>query len=102
MKIKIQCKSLLLEKALKMFLKDYVVNNNYNILISDYKINSAKLFLINKTKSSNLQKPFSREDLFSKLQSFQVVKDRNIEDEMRLLLEEYTFKLTELNKKKYA
>lgn len=104
MKIKIQCKSLLLEKALKMFLKKYIVAgaNNYDILISDYEINSTKLFLIQNTIKSNIKKPFTKRDLFSKLRKFSVTKTVNIEDEMKLLLEEYTHKLTELNKKKYA
>jgi hypothetical protein len=102
MKIKIQCKSLLLEKALKIFLKDYVVSRNYNILISDYEINSTKLFLINNTNKTNILKPFTKENLITRLNNFQTIKEQHIEDEMRSLLEEYTYKLTQLNKKKYA
>lgn len=102
MKIKIQCKSLLLERALKMFLKKHIVNNNYDILISDYQANSTKLFLINDSKEAHLKKPFSKKDLILALNNFEKNKELNIENEMRKLLEEYTHKLTELNKKKYA
>ena len=102
MKIKIQCKSLLLEKALKMFLKPYIVNHNYDILISDSAINDTKLFLISDIKDAHITKPFTKKDLMQRLNIFKVENHKDIEGEMRLLLEEYTYKLTELNKKKYA
>ncbi len=108
MRIKIQCKSLLLEKTLKMFLKRYVVSSassTYDILISDYEVNSTKLFLIQNTNKTQIKKPFTKEALVTKLNRFnkiKTMKSKNIEDEMKSLLEEYTYKLTELHKKKYA
>ena len=112
MKIKIICKSLLLGQALKNFLQDYISHDNYDILISDKDINDNKLFLIGK----DIQKPFSKENLFKSLQKFKELTINNniqtitstsnntiikIEEEMQSLLEEYTIKINQLAKKKY-
>jgi len=105
MKIYIKCKSILLQKALDVFIADYKTTSlkDYEIVISDYMLKTKKfLFLIER----DIKKPFSREQIIIKLKKFHKSKYQNInEDKIKLLLEEYTRKITlELNKKniKYA
>ncbi|ENO8742034.1 ornithine carbamoyltransferase, partial [Campylobacter jejuni] len=64
MKISLECKDLIIEKTLELFLKDHLVmKKNCDFIISDEKIYTAKpLFIISKN-SPFLSIPFSKEAL---------------------------------------
>lgn len=70
MKIAILCKSILLEKALHIFLKAYIVPfEKCDFLISDVKAKTKKpIFVIN--KKGHIGIPFSKESLMSALEEF--------------------------------
>lgn len=91
MKISLECKDLIIEKALELFLKDYLVmKKDCDFIICDEKIPSSKpLFIINEN-SPFLSIPFSKEELFSSLKEFdQALKlaAQKIADEQRRILE---------------
>lgn len=71
MKISLECKDLIIEKTLELFLKDHLVmKKNCDFIISDEKIYTAKpLFIISKN-SPFLSIPFSKEALFESLNEF--------------------------------
>ncbi|EAI2790706.1 ornithine carbamoyltransferase [Campylobacter jejuni] len=74
MKISLECKDLIIEKTLELFLKDHLVmKKNCDFIISDEKIHTAKplkpLFIISKN-SPFLSIPFSKEALFESLNEF--------------------------------
>ncbi|EIP9899154.1 ornithine carbamoyltransferase [Campylobacter jejuni] len=70
MKISLECKDLIIEKTLELFLKDHLVmKKNCDFIISDEKIYTAKpLFIISKN-SPFLSIPFSKE-AFESLNEF--------------------------------
>ncbi|MBK1964772.1 ornithine carbamoyltransferase [Campylobacter novaezeelandiae] len=91
MKISLECKDLIIEKALELFLKDYLVmKKDCDFIICDEKIPSSKpLFIINEN-SPFLSIPFSKEELFASLKEFdQALKlaAQKIADEQRRILE---------------
>lgn len=71
MKISLECKDLIIEKALELFLKEHLVmKKDCDFIISDEKIHSLKpLFIINKN-SPFLSVPFSKEALMTALEEF--------------------------------
>ncbi|HEF3812417.1 TPA: ornithine carbamoyltransferase [Campylobacter jejuni] len=71
MKISLECKDLIIEKTLELFLKDHLVmKKNCDFIISDEKIYTTKpLFIISKN-SPFLSIPFSKEALFESLNEF--------------------------------
>ncbi len=71
MKIAIECKDLILERALILFLKEFLVlKKDCDFIICDEKLDINKpQFLINKY-SPHLSIPFSKEELLSSLYSF--------------------------------
>jgi len=71
-KIAIACKSLLLQKSLEIFLKEYLSSYRYaDFLISDRKIDINKpLFLISNKKEANLKVPFSKSQLLLEIKYF--------------------------------
>lgn len=70
MKIALECKDLILENSLKLFLKDYLVlKKDCDFLITDMKLNTPKpVFTIG--KDGMLKPPFSKEKLLNELNSF--------------------------------
>lgn len=71
MKISIDCKDAILERALELFLREHLVaKKDCDFIICDEKIPSLKpLFIIN-DNSPFLQVPFSGEKLFDSLREF--------------------------------
>ncbi|MFQ6342638.1 hypothetical protein [Campylobacter sp. VTCC 70190] len=71
MKISLECKDLIIEKALELFLKEHLVmKKDCDFIISDEKIHSLKpIFIINKN-SPFLSVPFSKEALMTALEEF--------------------------------
>ena len=71
MKISLECKDLIIEKTLELFLKENLeMKKNCDFIISDEKIYTAKpLFIISKN-SPFLSIPFSKEALFESLNEF--------------------------------
>ncbi|MBM0637476.1 ornithine carbamoyltransferase [Campylobacter sp. VicNov18] len=71
MKISLECKDLIIEKTLELFLKDHLVmKKDCDFIISDTKIRTDKpLFIICKN-SPFLTIPFSKESLFHSLHEF--------------------------------
>lgn len=72
MKIANICKSILLKKALDIFLKDYIfVYKNCDFVISDNPMEGEKpLFLISFGDDGDLKIPFTKEALLNKLEIF--------------------------------
>ncbi|MBS4235629.1 ornithine carbamoyltransferase [Campylobacter vulpis] len=90
MKISLEFKDLLLERALELFLKEHLVmKKDCDFIISDTKIpNSKPLFIIAKN-SPFLSTPFSKEKLFSSLEEFdtalELATQKRVEEEKRKL-----------------
>ncbi|SFP12896.1 hypothetical protein [Hydrogenimonas thermophila] len=115
MKIALNCKSLLLEKALKNFLSQYIVSENEaNILITDNSVKSnLPIFHIGyNDPTADLQKPFSRSQLMIKLEdklktikqkdelnSIITEEDTTIEKEIEQLTKQFTNDLLKIFKK---
>lgn len=71
MKIAIECNSILLEKALYLFLRQFVAPlKQCDFVVSDYDANFSKPTFFIGTPRANLAKPFSKELLFSSLKDF--------------------------------
>jgi len=71
MKIYIECKSLLLQKSLELFLEPYLSSiKKCDILIRDEKcLEDSRCFYISTQKDSNLVKPFSKSQLILALEN---------------------------------
>jgi len=69
MKIAVECKSPLLQKALEIFLSPYLTSINLcEIVIKDEKcLNNKKCFYISQDSDADLIKPFSKEQLVEAL-----------------------------------
>ncbi len=72
MKIALRCDSLLLHKALKLYLKEYLVDEkDAKFIVSDKFIQtSLPLFLVSNESKSDLMTPFTKEMLFDALERF--------------------------------
>jgi len=72
MKIAVACKSILLQKSLELFLKNYISPYKYSdFIISDREISVDKpLFLISKNENANLRLPFTKSQLILEIKSF--------------------------------
>lgn len=71
MKLAIVCQSLLLENALKLFLKPYIVPfKQSDFIVCDYKIESDKPQFRVKSPESNIAFPFSKSALLLSLEKF--------------------------------
>lgn len=76
MKVAIECKSILLQKALENFLGKYVsLPKHSDIVIHDYKSDDAKSFYIGTDENADLLKPFSKSQLFLALENRYKVSD---------------------------
>ena len=71
MKIALQCQDLILERALQLFLKEYLSQKkDCDFIIVDEKISFNKPQFIISKYPSQLQLPFSKEELLSALNEF--------------------------------
>jgi hypothetical protein len=93
MKIALKCRSLLLEKSLKIFLKGYIVpEDQAQMIIADEDITSnLPIFRIGTDEGADLVKPFSSSQLMMKLeekitcyQSQEEVKVVTLDEEITL------------------
>ena len=115
MKIALDCKSILLERALKKILSQYFVpEEEANILVTDNRTESSlPIFRIGYNDSkADLQKPFSRSQLMIKLEeklktieqkdeliSIVIEEDNTIDKEIEKLAKQFTNDLLKIFKK---
>lgn len=70
MKVAIECRSILLQKALENFLGKYVsLPKHSDIVIRDFKSDDERSFYIGTDESADLVKPFSKSQLFLALEN---------------------------------
>ncbi|HHW4172899.1 TPA: hypothetical protein ACUVGC_000116 [Campylobacter coli] len=91
MKISLECKDLIIEKTLELFLKDHLVmKKNCDFIISDEKISTQKPLFIIAKNSPFLSLPFSKEALMNSLNEFDSALKataQKLADERRRVLE---------------
>jgi len=94
LKFQIKCKSLLLQKALEEFLKDYISDDG--LVISDEKGD----IIIGK----DIKKPFSKEQLLNQLKEIYYIKSnsKSFEEKLDSLIDEFSYKLKLLIKEEYG
>ena len=119
MNVSIDCRSLLLTRALEKFLDGTIVEESEaDILITDYRRESEiPLFFIGLEKDADLHKPFSRSQLMIRLEkkheesiAMLSVDDEpeekeetpSLEERIEALLKEYTDKLVTLVEEHHA
>ncbi|MGQ2744234.1 hypothetical protein ACT6DR_07235 [Campylobacter coli] len=91
MKISLECKDLIIEKALELFLKEHLVmKKDCDFIISDEKISTQKPLFIIAQNSPFLSLPFSKEALMNSLNEFDSALKataQKLADERRRVLE---------------
>ncbi len=91
MKISLECKDLIIEKALELFLKEHLVmKKDCDFIISDEKISTQKPLFIIAKNSHFLSVPFSKEALMNSLNEFDSALKttaQKLADERRRVLE---------------
>ncbi|EAI0691234.1 ornithine carbamoyltransferase [Campylobacter coli] len=91
MKISLECKDLIIEKALELFLKEHLVmKKDCDFIISDEKISTQKPLFIIAKNSPFLSVPFSKEALINSLNEFDSALKttaQKLADERRRVLE---------------
>ncbi|EGP4429912.1 ornithine carbamoyltransferase [Campylobacter coli] len=91
MKISLECKDLIIEKALELFLKEHLVmKKDCDFIISDEKISTQKPLFIIAKNSPFLSLPFSKEALMKSLNEFDSALKataQKLADERRRVLE---------------
>ncbi|EOJ7848528.1 ornithine carbamoyltransferase [Campylobacter coli] len=91
MKISLECKDLIIEKALELFLKEHLVmKKDCDFIISDEKISTQKPLFIIAKNSPFLSLPFSKEALMNSLNKFDSALKataQKLADERRRVLE---------------
>ncbi|HEF1031494.1 TPA: ornithine carbamoyltransferase [Campylobacter coli] len=91
MKISLECKDLIIEKALELFLKEHLVmKKDCDFIISDEKISTQKPLFIIAKNSPYLSVPFSKEALINSLNEFDSALKttaQKLADERRRVLE---------------
>ncbi len=91
MKISLECKDLIIEKALELFLKEHLVmKKDCDFIISDEKISTQKPLFIIAKNSPFLSVPFSKEALMNSLNEFDSALKttaQKLADERRRVLE---------------
>lgn len=91
MKISLECKDLIIEKALELFLKEHLVmKKDCDFIISDEKISTQKPLFIIAKNSPFLSVPFSKETLIISLNEFDSALKataQKLADERRRVLE---------------
>ncbi|ECP6257332.1 ornithine carbamoyltransferase [Campylobacter coli] len=91
MKISLECKDLIIEKALELFLKEHLVmKKDCDFIISDEKISTQKPLFIIAKNSPFLSVPFNKEALMNSLNEFDSALKttaQKLADERRRVLE---------------
>ncbi|XAK03182.1 hypothetical protein AAID96_03570 [Campylobacter coli] len=91
MKISLECKDLIIEKALELFLKEHLVmKKDCDFIISDEKISTQKPLFIIAKNSPFLSVPFGKEALMNSLNEFDSALKttaQKLADERRRVLE---------------
>ncbi|HEB7537617.1 TPA: ornithine carbamoyltransferase [Campylobacter coli] len=91
MKISLECKDLIIEKALELFLKEHLaMKKDCDFIISDEKISTQKPLFIIAKNSPFLSVPFSKETLINSLNEFDSALKataQKLADERRRVLE---------------
>ncbi|EAH7654035.1 TPA: ornithine carbamoyltransferase [Campylobacter coli] len=91
MKISLECKDLIIEKTLELFLKEHLVmKKDCDFIISDEKISTQKPLFIIAKNSPFLSVPFSKEALMNSLNEFDSalkITAQKLADERRRVLE---------------
>lgn len=91
MKISLECKDLIIEKALELFLKEHLImKKDCDFIISDEKISTQKPLFIIAKNSPFLSVPFSKEALMNSLNEFDSALKttaQKLADERRRVLE---------------
>jgi len=76
MKVAIECRSPLLQKSLENFLVGHLSSpHSCDILLSDEALDRENLLRIGSDESADIIKPFSKSQLFLKLEQFYKVKE---------------------------
>ncbi|EIZ6924237.1 ornithine carbamoyltransferase [Campylobacter coli] len=105
MKISLECKDLIIEKALELFLKEHLVmKKDCDFIISDEKISTQKPLFIIAKNSPFLSLPFSKEALMNSLNEFDSALKataQKLADERRRVLEARIDKIASEFKKDY-
>lgn len=105
MKISLECKDIIIERALALFLKEYlVIKKDCDFIISDEKIPSTKPLFLIAPNSPFLSVPFSKEALFKSLNDFDnalKTTAQKIADEKRKILEAKIDSIAEEFRKDY-
>jgi len=86
MRVAVECKSLLLQKAIENFLGSYLVSKKHcDILIKDTKSKDDNVFYISTDKDADLVKPFTKAQLIMALKkrvsSKENIKKESVEDD---------------------
>ena len=78
MKVAVECRSILLQKALEKFLGKHLGSlKQSDIVIRDYKNDDERTFYISSQKDADLVKPFSKSQLLLALQNRYKEFDKN-------------------------
>ncbi len=105
MKISLECKDLIIKKALELFLKEHLVmKKDCDFIISDEKISTQKPLFIIAKNSPFLSLPFSKEALMNSLNEFDSALKataQKLADERRRVLEARIDKIASEFKRDY-
>ncbi len=105
MRVSIDCRDLILERALKLFLKEHLTEKkDCDFIICDEKISNAKPLFIISDHSPFLQVPFSKEKLLDSLKEFdEALKTaaKKLAQEQKRLLEQKIDSIAKEFKKEY-
>lgn len=105
MRIALDCKDVILERALELFLKEYLVaKKDCDFIICDEKISNPKPLFIISDNSPFLQIPFSKEKLFDSLKEFDEalrIAAKKLAEEQKRILEQRIEELANEFKKEY-
>lgn len=76
MKVAIECRSPLLQKSLENFLEGHLSSpHSCDILLSDEALDRENLLRIGSDEGADIMKPFSKSQLFLKLEQFYKVRE---------------------------
>jgi hypothetical protein len=111
MKIYVNCKSLLLQRSLEIFLKSRLSTlGAADIVVSDYDFNTQKpLLFIGNGKKSSIKIPFSKAKILTTLEKMYEIRQAELlvkdgtdefEEELNLALSEFSKKIKRIFAKK--
>ena len=116
MKIALRCHSILIEKSLKKFLKNFLVpEHQAQIIVSDHPIHTKLPVLrIGTDSEADLKKPFSKSQLMIRLedklhnhknrealQAFAIEEDSSLDEKIEEITRSFVRELTSLIKEHY-